>query len=156
MSYGHSDLSICFSTRWRMSWIRGSLFFSTSPLLIDPNALSVQSGIALSSSYNSCWTQRCISFRTSIFTYGNRMRLASIFDIIPRTTFGSGNSIFAAHAMGRSAIGIEKDKTFYDAAVARQPAAPARHENTIRKFSSPLGRVDGLAQIVTVLYFPSL
>ena len=46
-------------------------------------------------------------------------------------TFGSGNSVFAAHAMGRSAIGIEKDKTFYDAAVARQPAVPTRHENTI-------------------------
>ena len=36
-------------------------------------------------------------------------------------TFGSGNSIFTAHAMGYSAIGIEKDKDFYDKAVARHP-----------------------------------
>lgn len=34
-------------------------------------------------------------------------------------TFGSGNSVITAHAMGRSAIGIEKDKTFYDKAQAR-------------------------------------
>ena len=33
-------------------------------------------------------------------------------------TFGSGNSVFTAHKMGRHAIGIEKDKTFYDKAVA--------------------------------------
>jgi len=32
-------------------------------------------------------------------------------------TFGSGNSVFTAHKMGRNAIGIEKDKTFYDKAV---------------------------------------
>jgi len=36
-------------------------------------------------------------------------------------TFGSGNSIFTAHSMGYSAIGIEKDKDFYDKAVARHP-----------------------------------
>lgn len=34
-------------------------------------------------------------------------------------TFGSGNSCFTAHALGRHAIGIEKDKDFYDKAVAR-------------------------------------
>jgi len=33
-------------------------------------------------------------------------------------TFGSGNSVFTAHKMGRNAIGIEKDKNFYDKAVA--------------------------------------
>jgi site-specific DNA-methyltransferase (adenine-specific) len=31
-------------------------------------------------------------------------------------TFGSGTSVFTAHKMGRNAIGIEKDKTFYDKA----------------------------------------
>jgi site-specific DNA-methyltransferase (adenine-specific) len=31
-------------------------------------------------------------------------------------TFGSGNSVFTAYAMDRNAIGIEKDKKFYDKA----------------------------------------
>jgi site-specific DNA-methyltransferase (adenine-specific) len=34
-------------------------------------------------------------------------------------TFGSGNSIFTAHALGRNAIGIEKDEKFYKAATAK-------------------------------------
>jgi len=34
-------------------------------------------------------------------------------------TFGSGNCVFQAHAMGRHAIGMEMDKGFYDKAVAR-------------------------------------
>jgi len=34
-------------------------------------------------------------------------------------TFGSGNSIFTAHEMGLSAIGIEKDEGFYKKAVAK-------------------------------------
>jgi site-specific DNA-methyltransferase (adenine-specific) len=34
-------------------------------------------------------------------------------------TFGSGNSVFTAQALGRNAIGIEKDKTFYDKAAAK-------------------------------------
>jgi len=34
-------------------------------------------------------------------------------------TFGSGNSVFTAFAMGRSAIGIEKDQTFFEKAVER-------------------------------------
>jgi site-specific DNA-methyltransferase (adenine-specific) len=34
-------------------------------------------------------------------------------------TFGSGNSVITAHAMGRHAIGIEKDKDFYDKALAK-------------------------------------
>ena len=40
-------------------------------------------------------------------------------------TFGSGNSVFTAYDMDRSAIGIEKDKTFFDKAVQKlnQPAA---------------------------------
>jgi len=41
--------------------------------------------------------------------------------IVLDPTFGSGNSIFTAHSMGYSAIGIEKDKDFYDKAVARHP-----------------------------------
>ena len=39
-------------------------------------------------------------------------------------TFGSGNSVFTAFALGRSAIGIEKDKTFFDKAVERLNALP--------------------------------
>lgn len=42
-------------------------------------------------------------------------------------TFGSGNSVFTAHAMGRHAIGIEKDTGFYNKAAAKL-APPA---NTI-------------------------
>jgi site-specific DNA-methyltransferase (adenine-specific) len=34
-------------------------------------------------------------------------------------TFGSGNSVFTAFATGRSAIGIEKDQTFFEKAVER-------------------------------------
>ena len=37
-------------------------------------------------------------------------------------TFGSGNSVFTAYEMDRSAIGIEKDKGFYDKAVERMDA----------------------------------
>jgi len=39
-------------------------------------------------------------------------------------TFGSGNSVFTAFAMGRSAIGIEKDETFFKKAVERLNALP--------------------------------
>jgi site-specific DNA-methyltransferase (adenine-specific) len=35
-------------------------------------------------------------------------------------TFGSGNSVFTAFELGRSAIGIEKDEKFYKKAVERQ------------------------------------
>jgi DNA modification methylase len=34
-------------------------------------------------------------------------------------TFGSGTSVFTATALGRKAIGIEKDKVFYDKAAAK-------------------------------------
>ena len=34
-------------------------------------------------------------------------------------TFGSGNSVFTAFAMGRTAIGIEKDEGFFKRAEAR-------------------------------------
>ena len=39
-------------------------------------------------------------------------------------TFGSGNSVFTAFAMGRNAIGIEKDQTFFEKAVDRLNALP--------------------------------
>jgi site-specific DNA-methyltransferase (adenine-specific) len=39
-------------------------------------------------------------------------------------TFGSGNSVFTAFAMGRSAIGIEKDEKFFEKAVERLNALP--------------------------------
>lgn len=39
-------------------------------------------------------------------------------------TFGSGNSVFTAFAMGRSAIGIEKDEKFFKKAVERLNALP--------------------------------
>lgn len=39
-------------------------------------------------------------------------------------TFGSGNSVFTAFAMGRSAIGIEKDDTFFKKAEERLNALP--------------------------------
>jgi len=39
-------------------------------------------------------------------------------------TFGSGNSVFTAFAMGRSAIGIEKDETFFKKAEERLNALP--------------------------------
>jgi site-specific DNA-methyltransferase (adenine-specific) len=39
-------------------------------------------------------------------------------------TFGSGNSVFQAFAMGRSAIGIEKDEKFYKKAEERLNALP--------------------------------
>ena len=41
-------------------------------------------------------------------------------------TFGSGNSCFTAQSMGRSAIGMEKDKGFYDKALAK--IQPPRNE----------------------------
>lgn len=34
-------------------------------------------------------------------------------------TFGSGNAVFTAYELGRNAIGIEKDKTFFDKAKSR-------------------------------------
>jgi DNA modification methylase len=39
-------------------------------------------------------------------------------------TFGSGNSVFTAFAMGRSAIGIEKDDEFFEKADERLNALP--------------------------------
>ena len=39
-------------------------------------------------------------------------------------TFGSGNSVFTAFAMGRSAIGIEKDLKFFEKAEERLNALP--------------------------------
>ena len=39
-------------------------------------------------------------------------------------TFGSGNSVFTAFAMGRSAIGIEKDEMFFKKAEERLNALP--------------------------------
>ena len=39
-------------------------------------------------------------------------------------TFGSGNSVFTAFAMGRNAIGIEKDEKFFEKAVERLNALP--------------------------------
>jgi site-specific DNA-methyltransferase (adenine-specific) len=39
-------------------------------------------------------------------------------------TFGSGNSVFTAFALGRSAIGIEKDEKFFEKAEARLNALP--------------------------------
>jgi len=39
-------------------------------------------------------------------------------------TFGSGNSVFTAFAMGRSAIGIEKDEKFYKKAEEKLNALP--------------------------------
>jgi len=39
-------------------------------------------------------------------------------------TFGSGNSVFTAFAMGRNAIGIEKDDTFFKKAEERLNALP--------------------------------
>jgi site-specific DNA-methyltransferase (adenine-specific) len=39
-------------------------------------------------------------------------------------TFGSGNSVFTAFALGRNAIGIEKDETFYQKAEERLNALP--------------------------------
>jgi site-specific DNA-methyltransferase (adenine-specific) len=44
-------------------------------------------------------------------------------------TFGSGTSCFAAQELGRHAIGFEKNKEFYDKAVAKLPAEQPR--NTI-------------------------
>jgi site-specific DNA-methyltransferase (adenine-specific) len=43
-------------------------------------------------------------------------RYTSPGDTILDPTFGSGNSVFTAHAMGRHAIGIEKDEGFYNKA----------------------------------------
>jgi site-specific DNA-methyltransferase (adenine-specific) len=39
-------------------------------------------------------------------------------------TFGSGNSVFTAFAMGRNAIGIEKDEKFFEKAETRLNALP--------------------------------
>jgi len=43
-------------------------------------------------------------------------------------TFGSANSVFTAFEMGRTAIGIEKDKVFYDKANERKQALLPRNE----------------------------
>jgi site-specific DNA-methyltransferase (adenine-specific) len=40
-------------------------------------------------------------------------------DTVLDPTFGSGNSVFTAFEMGRNAIGIEKDETFFDNAAAK-------------------------------------
>jgi len=40
-------------------------------------------------------------------------------DTVLDPTFGSGNSVFTAYNMGRNAIGIEKDETFFENAVAK-------------------------------------
>lgn len=39
-------------------------------------------------------------------------------------TFGSGNSVFTAFSLGRSAIGIEKDETFFEKAAERLNVLP--------------------------------
>lgn len=39
-------------------------------------------------------------------------------------TFGSGNSVFTAHALGMNAIGIEKDEKFFEKAVERLNQLP--------------------------------
>lgn len=54
-------------------------------------------------------------------------RYSSPGDTVLDPTFGSGNSVFTAHAMGRHAIGIEKDEGFFNKAQAKL-APPA---NTI-------------------------
>ena len=46
-------------------------------------------------------------------------RYSSPGDTVLDPTFGSGTSLEVAASLGRNAIGIEKDKTFYDKAVAR-------------------------------------
>jgi DNA modification methylase len=46
-------------------------------------------------------------------------RYTSPGDTVLDPTFGSGNSVFTAHAMGRHAIGIEKDEGFYNKAAAK-------------------------------------
>ena len=46
-------------------------------------------------------------------------RYSSPGDTVLDPTFGSGNSVFTAHAMGRHAIGIEKDTGFYNKAVSK-------------------------------------
>lgn len=43
-------------------------------------------------------------------------------------TFGSANSVFTAFEMGRTAIGIEKDKAFYDKANERKQALLPKNE----------------------------
>ena len=40
-------------------------------------------------------------------------------DTVLDPTFGSGNSVFTAYTLGRNAIGIEKDETFFENAVAK-------------------------------------
>ena len=48
-------------------------------------------------------------------------------------TFGSGISVFTAHALGRNAIGIEKDEKFYKAAATRllKPAEAQSQDETV-------------------------
>ena len=49
-------------------------------------------------------------------------RYCPVGGVVLDPTFGSGNSVFTAYEMDRSAIGIEKDKGFYDKAVERMDA----------------------------------
>ena len=49
-------------------------------------------------------------------------RYCPVGGVVLDPTFGSGNSVFTAYEMDRSAIGIEKDKGFYDKAVERMNA----------------------------------
>ena len=46
-------------------------------------------------------------------------RYSKAGDTILDPTFGSGNSVFTAYEMGRTAIGIEKDEGFYEKAVKK-------------------------------------
>jgi len=46
-------------------------------------------------------------------------RYSNTGDTILDPTFGSGNSVFTAYEMGRTAIGIEKDEGFYEKAVKK-------------------------------------
>ena len=67
-------------------------------------------------------------------------------------TFGSGNSCFVAQEMGRHAIGMEKDKDFYDKAMKKiaQPAniwakfnndsvIPGNHNLMLLAIANPAG-----------------
>lgn len=49
-------------------------------------------------------------------------RYSSPGDTVLDPTFGSGNSVFTAHAMGRHAIGIEMDTAFFESAVKKMTA----------------------------------
>jgi site-specific DNA-methyltransferase (adenine-specific) len=49
-------------------------------------------------------------------------RYCSLDGTVLDPTFGSGNSVFTAYELNRNAIGIEKDKVFFDKAVKRLEA----------------------------------